>query len=510
MDASAAIATWLSFAVTAIGLGGLISQANAINDKMDPFHSYRNVQYLGVWFRRQKQFPWWLLAKPPPVGPVLNAGLSAAFCQTNLLYVTRLPLTSTLPSGRASWAVLLATFHTQKAALAEESTSSVDQAEKGQMAQHHDLLPRLSINSQPEDESWYGLERLPLKQYQNSACVTISRTTFITFLCLTNARKVFQYSDAAGFRAGYASYGGQWHVNWPVGQEAMVKLMPHDSHSTRTDVYPLNFVQRVDSCVHMQVGIVRSQSEDIKIAFCGRKPAGDYVLKFVAKGFPGAHGSRHLYNMMGGKVYEVEFMSAVSTDDPEVLEDALILDLPSTSTERSQRVRMVVPAECQDKIKLALDCLPWNSLSWSIHRGMRDILLAFGKPVMNDFRERLAALLKATIAENPVALDNIGWNPEFVRKSMGEMAYSAIMDGSGDSGDLVRVVTDAARVYLGHTELDKHFAALDEVDFWRLPASERRLDRVAVIALTKFFVLEWSVETDYQLYHQLPLTMNFG
>jgi len=101
-------------------------------------------------------------------------------------------------------------------------------------------------------------------------------------------------------------------------------------------------------------------------------------------------------------------------------------------------------------------------------------------------------------------------NQEFVRKSMGEMASWAIMDGSGDSGDLVRVVTDAARVYLGHTELDKHFAALDEVEFWRLPASERRLDRAGVIALTKFFVLKWSVETDYQLYHQLPLTMNFG
>lgn len=509
MDASAAIATWLSFAVTAVGLGGLISQANAINDKMDPFHSYRNVQYLGVWFRRQKQFPWWLLAKPPPVGPVLNAGLAAAFCDMNILYVTRLPLTSTLPSGRASWAVLLATFHTQKAQLREESSSSVDLAEKGHMAGHNEL-PRLSVGSQPEDESWYQLERLPLKQYQNSACVTISRTTFITFLCLTNARKVFQYSDAAGFRAGYASYGGQWHVNWPVGQEAMVKLMPHDSHSTKTDVYPLNFVQRVDGCVHMQVGIVRSQSEDIKIAFCGRKPAGDYVLKYVAKGFPGAHGSRHLYNMMGGKVYEVDFMSAVSTVHMSLPADALLLDLPAANTDKPRRVRMVVPIECQDKIKLALDCLPWNSLSWSIHRGMRDILLAFGKPVMDEFRSDLAALLEAIIAGNPVAFDDIGWTPEFVRKSMGEMASSAIMDGSGDSGDLVRVVTDTARVYLGHTELDKHFATLDEVHFWRSPAAERRLDRAGVIALTKFFVLEWSVETDYQLYHQLPLTMNFG
>jgi hypothetical protein len=29
-------------------------------------------------------------------------------------------------------------------------------------------------------------------------------------LVITNGRPVFQYSDATGFRAGYASYCGQW------------------------------------------------------------------------------------------------------------------------------------------------------------------------------------------------------------------------------------------------------------------------------------------------------------
>jgi len=57
------------------------------------------------------------------------------------------------------------------------------------------------------------LERMQLKTYQNSACVTISRTTLITFLCVMNARKVFLHSDAAGFRAAFASYSGQWHIN---------------------------------------------------------------------------------------------------------------------------------------------------------------------------------------------------------------------------------------------------------------------------------------------------------
>lgn len=509
MDVSSTTATWLSFAVTAIGLGGLISQANAINDKLDPFHSYRNVQYLGVWFRRQKAFPWWILAKPPPEGPRLKAGLAAAFCEINVLHMTRLPLTTTGTSGQAGWAVLLALFHTQRPVLVSDALSSTDQAEKGHKAEHQDL-PRLSLSSQPEEEPWDRLERLPLKQYQNAACVTISRTTFITFLCLTNARKVFQYSDAAGFRAAYASYSGQWHVNWPLGHEAMVKFMPHDSHSTTTDVYPLSFVRRVDSCVLMQAGIVRSHDEDTKIAFCGRKPPGDYVLRYVSKGFPGAHGARHLYNMMGGKVYEVDFMSAEPVSGTATAPSDIALDLPSTSADKEWRVRMVVQLDCQEKIKMSLDCLPWNSLSWSTHRGMRDILLAFGKPVMNEIRSKLAVLLRESIAANHAALISLGWDKDFVSKSMGDMASSAILSGGGDSGDLVRVVTDAVRVLLGHEELHQNLDTLDDVKFWRLAEADRRLDDAGVIALTKFFVLEWSIDLDYQLYHQLPLTMNFG
>ncbi|KAK4980716.1 hypothetical protein LTR42_001025 [Elasticomyces elasticus] len=50
MEASSTVAAWLSFGATAFGLGSLISQANAINDKLDPFHANRTVEYLGmVW-----------------------------------------------------------------------------------------------------------------------------------------------------------------------------------------------------------------------------------------------------------------------------------------------------------------------------------------------------------------------------------------------------------------------------------------------------------------------------
>ncbi|KAL1587257.1 hypothetical protein WHR41_04354 [Cladosporium halotolerans] len=419
--------------------------------------------------------------------------------------MTRLPLTSDGLSGKAAWAVLLAIFHAQKPALEHSPRTSESEAEKGWPASK----PRVSVGSREMDATWVHLPKSYMKQYQSSACVTISRTTFITLLCLTNARKAFQYSDSAGFRAGYASYAGQWHINWPIGQEAMVTLMPHDSHSTATDKYPLSYVQRVDGCVHMQAGIVQSRSANCKIAFCGRKSPGSYELRFVKKGVGGAHGSRHLYNMMGGKVFEVDLITAVPTADEDLDTSVLGLTLPGTG-EAKKGVYMNVPADCEQKLKIALDCLPWNSLSWSMHRGMRDILLAYGRPVMGVYRSELASLVKLAIGNRSDALIDIGWDGEFVRSSMGDMAHSAIMAGSGDSEDLVRVVTDAVRILIGDKELDQDLLGLDDVEFWRLPEHERELDRAGIVALTKYFVLEWSIETDYQLYHQLPLKMDFG
>ncbi len=287
------------------------------------------------------------------------------------------------------------------------------------------------------------------------------------------------------------------------GMEAMVKLMPHDSHKVSTDVYPLSFMQRVPSCVNVQAGIVVSRSANVKIAFCGRKHPGTYILSYVPKGFPGAHGSRHLYNMMGGRVYEVDFMSAVETSDPIAIHGAKTLALPSLSPK--QKVNMIIPKEAANFIEIALDCLPWNSLSWSIHRGMRAILLGYGKPEMDGRRQQLADLLKHTVADHPQSLDDLGWNPTFVRQSIGDMAASAVLAGRGDSGDPVRVVTDIVGVLLSTWDLAK----LDEVMFWRR-IGDRPLDEAGIVTLTKFFVLEWSIEMEYQLYHQLPLILNLG
>ena len=56
---------------------------------------------------------------------------------------------------------------------------------------------------------------------------------------------------------------------------------------------------------------------------------------------------------------------------------------------------------------------------------------------------------------------------------------------------------------------------LDKTTFWReqlrSPSSaDVSLTPQMVIALTKCFVLEWSVEFDYQIYHDLPTELLFG
>ena len=521
MDISSNVASWLSFTVTALGLGGLISQASAINEKLDPFHANRTAEYLGIWFQRQAQFPWWRIAKPPPEGPLISAKLSEGFCGHNNLQLTRVPLPH---AGKAGWTVILSIFHIELPYVRHKIDSPL--AEKG-LSSALDIPESAHANAATPSDShgWTFLAHGPLIRHQTSACIAISRTTLITMLAITNARVGFLYTDASGYRANYASYNGQWYITWPIGQEAIVKFSPHDSHSAGTDAYPPCFPQRVDRCVQMLAGVISARHINLKVAFCGRKPPGSYILEYVAKGFPGAHGSRHLYNMMGGKVYEIDFMSARPLDLQAP--SSLALDLPST--EKGRGVTMFIPKTEEEVIKCALDSLPWNSLSWSIHRGMCDILKAYAQPVMNRYRKRLAAMLKQTVVDKPHLLESRGWNSQFVSQNMGDMASSAILAGVGNSGDLVRVVTDVVLVLTGEANWD--IDQLDETNFWRQQqqqqqqrqrpspptsssssdeTSDEELSLSAVVALTKVFVLEWSNEFDYQMYHNLPISLYFG
>ncbi|KAL8786179.1 MAG: hypothetical protein Q9213_002949 [Squamulea squamosa] len=255
--------------------------------------------------------------------------------------------------------------------------------------------------------------------------------------------------------------------------------------------------------------IVAPEPSKFKCAFPGRNPPGFWLLEYQPKGFPGAHGSRHLYNMMGGKVYEMDFLFAREiSEEKDLPPHALRLTLPSK--EKGQIATFCIPLKEQKLLAQLMGCLPWSSLSWSVHRGLRDLLVAFSKDTMNRFRRSFAQRLQWIVMRKPEKLEARGWEPNFIRESIADIAFSSVMAGAGESGDAVRIVTDVALLFW-----DRPMSELDETRFWReqleSPSNvDEPLTTEMVIALTKCFVLEWSTEFDYQIYHDLPTELLFG
>lgn len=406
--------------------------------------------------------------------------------------------------GKASWTPVLAILHEHAPPLAIYQPTLIDAKTSETIININEISTKTSGSVQDTQE-WKSLSTRPLTRYGSTTCIVISRTTLVTLLVLCNGRTMFRYSDASGHRASYASYCGHWYINWPLDAAATVYFAPHDSHNKSTDVYPPSFRVRVDKCAQMLASIVTTANSKCQCAFPGRKQPGTWVLEHQPKGFSGAHGSRHLYNQMGGKVYEVDLLLARRlVDDEENRPDALELHLPST--EKNIQLSMLVPKIEQGVLEHALDCLPWASMSWSIHRGLRDILVAFAKPTMDKYRKDLANKLREAVSTGQHILIANGWAPDFVGGSMAELAAHSVMAGSGNSGDSVRVVTDAALLLWGSDPGD-----LDETTFWREGryAASTGMAMDAAVALVKCFVLEWSIDFDYQMYHDLPSELLF-
>lgn len=490
MDISQTTASWLSFIVTTIGLGSLITQASVITDKLDPFSATRNEQYLGIWAGRMpRTFPWTIM-KPAPIGPRIIANLHEEFCGSNLWHVSRTP---TQKVGEAGWTVLLGVFHQERIQHSPAGLSSKSDLEVGlplpeRIRSAHSLL------------GWRNRPTTTLVRHGSLACIPVDRTTLITLMSITNARPVFIHADAAGYRASYSSYNGHWYIEWPLGSAAIVRFTPMDPIFAANDVCPPTYERRVDRCIQMTTGVV--YSHHLKCAFPGRRPSGRYILKHLPKGFTGAHGARHLYNMMGGKAYEVDFLSPCKLDsDGEDPQDAAKLVLPSR--EHNGTVHMFVPMTERGILAQAMDLMPWSSLSWSIHRGLRDILVEFCKPRMERNREALALFVRDAVLQNPESLEAKGWDRDFVQGHMAEAAAGAVRAGNGKSADLVRVVTDAVLTVLPMADWE-----LDETHYWR--NDRPSLDQEAYVALTKCFILEWSTDFDYQIYHKLPTKLYFG
>ena len=519
MDASATAAGWLSFLATAIGLGSLITQASAIEERLDPFYLSRKPEHLGTWIHRQPRHPWHRLRKDPPIGPILTASLKGGFCGRGVVEISQLPLQR---PGKASWTGVLSMIHEtgpwQTSSPVMNSTLrkpdvQIDDMEKIQMSS-------LRHAATLEEEYWYDTpapwDALPtqyLSRHGDACYITISRTSLITILAMVNARVIYYYSDVSGHRAAYASYCGHFYVHWALGKEAIVTHAPHDAHVSATDLYPLKFQIRVFRCAEMLCGVIASPDSTFKCGFPGRKDPGTWMLQYQRKSFAGAHSGRQMYNLMGGNIFDVDYLFAQSYKPSVTLSasraDCMELQLPSL--ERHAFATMLVPKKEQEVILHSLDCLPWSPLSWSLHRGLRDILLAFGKPTMDKYRGTLASTLYYAVGKYSYLLKAKGYNPDFFER-MAELASNSVLAGQGNSGDSVRVVTDVALLMWKGSDPRE----LDETHFWRdgrhdLDLEEQDgLDIEAIVALTKFFVLEWSQELDYQMYHDLPPQLLFS
>lgn len=241
----------------------------------------------------------------------------------------------------------------------------------------------------------------------------------------------------------------------------------HDSHTLSTDPYPGAFEQRVDACLQMLAGVVESPStRGFRCAFPGRKSSSKWVLEYEPRGFGGAHSGRRLYHMVGRNVNEVSFLRPKVMDaEVKPLQGMIVLRLPNKHN-GARNVILYITEEESTVLNEALDNLSWTFLSWSLHRGLRDILIAFGKERMARYRRRVAVTLRAAVTKWPERLAARGGNSQFVRGTTANMAEIAVLASQGNSADVVRIVTDMAVVLRSGTMSD-----LDKTSFWRYGTS---------------------------------------
>ncbi|KAJ5095198.1 hypothetical protein N7532_007489, partial [Penicillium argentinense] len=266
-----------------------------------------------------------------------------------------------------------------------------------------------------------------------------------------------------------------------MANRACVYFYAHDSHVSSKDVYPAVFAQRADKCLQMLARMIDSKTPNgFKCAFPGRKSSGIWRLEYAPKGFGGVHSGRHLYNMTGGNVNEPTDM------EQELSECTVLLRLPNKEDGMPDVILYVRDQE--SAILEDLDNLPWSFLSWSIHRGLRDILTAYSKVRIDSYRNCLANTQRLAVLNRPENLIARGWDSQFVRYYMADMASSIVLARQGNAGDAVRIVTD-----IPASLCDGDALASDETHFWRPSISEPYpsiLSTMTVVALDKCFVLD--------------------
>jgi hypothetical protein len=515
MDKANLAAAWLSFFATAVGLGSLATQSVAIRDQLDPFHETRRGTYMGVWRKIQPPSRWYTLTKETPMGPIIVGGLDGCLNQTTL-HLSRKPIYAT---GKPKWTILLAVFHPHAVKIPDwhSSETALGKDEKPFLITIDESAAPSGSPSLATLAQWPDLlETSPLIYHQGVACVTMSRPTLITFLLLSQARQIYRYSDASGLRTSYGSYNGTYQIEWPLGGRSTVTFIAHGGHSRGVDSHPETFPRRPRKCIEMGIGIIDltgdhsgSAFSGRKVAFAGRKATGRWVLERLLNRYSAQRTAADLYNTLGGLSHEVDYLfrRRLEDDEPEP-PHALLLRVPSLGN--GEESLLYLAQGEMEGIAECLDYLPWSPLAWSIHRGMKDILVAYGRQTLKTYRNALAAAFHKAVEEKGQTLVKQGWSPKFVAESMANQAASAILGGEECSGDGCRVVSAVTLLVGDKVEGD---ASLDLTTFWRntmrTPMEDQEihgsdLTSDTVVALVKLFLVQWSHEFDYGMYFDLP------
>ena len=153
--------------------------------------------------------------------------------------------------------------------------------------------------------------------------------------------------------------------------------------------------------------------------------------------------------------------------------------------------------------------IPWSPIAWSIHRGMKDVLVAYALPYLKAYRAPLAAMLHSAVATHAFTLIQQGWEPTFVKGNMADQAASALFGGDQCSGDVCRILSAIVEAVS-----KKSIEELDHTQFWvqhlQIPAKKEESEMLTgdtVAALIKAHFVWWSSEFDYDIYDKLPLNI---
>lgn len=219
-------AQWASVTITAVGLGGLIAQAESIRDQLDIFHKTRGEIFLGEWVEYQLPHRWYQHVKHAPTGPIIK-GNYGGLCGVSPIHVSRQPQQRKGKTvGKASWTAILAILHPYTLL-----------PSNGELRDRRPWQKRLENQTYRHDLVMYRGDKI---------CTKITRIALIVCLVVCNAVQNSKYSGDSGLRVSYGGYTGFWQIQWPIGGHAELEFFGLDSHDTDMETHPLTFSRRVE------------------------------------------------------------------------------------------------------------------------------------------------------------------------------------------------------------------------------------------------------------------------